>query len=217
MTLKLNGSSSGYTAIDAPATAGSNTLVLPPNNGSANQVLKTDGSGNLTWVDQGSGIFSSYAILEDIKAVNNHGGSNDSSGGWEKRDLTDEIDPSSIVTLSSSQFTLQAGTYLIKWRSPSHNTKEFLSRLYNATDSTSVKVGSSGHSGEATSSTGGDGPDNVDSVGYARVTISGAKAFEIQMATDRTQATTGFGRGANAMGGGGESSIFTQVEIWKES
>ena len=52
MTLKLNGSSSGYTAIDAPATAGSNTLVLPPNNGSANQILQTDGSGNLTWVDK---------------------------------------------------------------------------------------------------------------------------------------------------------------------
>jgi hypothetical protein len=52
MTLKLNGSSSGYTALDAPATAGSNTLVLPANNGSANQVLKTDGSGNLAWVDQ---------------------------------------------------------------------------------------------------------------------------------------------------------------------
>ena len=56
MTLKLNGSSSGYTAIDAPATAGSNTLVLPPNNGSANQILQTDGSGNLTWVDKPSSI-----------------------------------------------------------------------------------------------------------------------------------------------------------------
>ena len=54
MTLKLNGSSSGYTAIDAPAAAGSNTLVLPPNNGSANQILQTDGSGNLTWVDKPS-------------------------------------------------------------------------------------------------------------------------------------------------------------------
>ena len=48
MTLKLNGSSSGYTAIDAPAAAGSNTLVLPTNNGSANQYRKTDGNGNLT-------------------------------------------------------------------------------------------------------------------------------------------------------------------------
>ena len=51
MTLKLNGSSSGYTAIDAPAAAGSNTLVLPTTNGSAGQVLKTDGSGNLSWTD----------------------------------------------------------------------------------------------------------------------------------------------------------------------
>ena len=51
MTLKLNGSSSGYTAIDAPAAAGSNTLVLPTTNGSAGQVLTTDGSGNLTWAN----------------------------------------------------------------------------------------------------------------------------------------------------------------------
>ena len=49
MTLKLNGSSSGYTAIDAPATAGSNTLVLPPNNGNNGDVLTTNGSGTMTW------------------------------------------------------------------------------------------------------------------------------------------------------------------------
>ena len=51
MTLKLNGSSSGYTAIDAPASAGSNTLVLPANNGTAGKVLSTDGNGTLNWVD----------------------------------------------------------------------------------------------------------------------------------------------------------------------
>ena len=53
MTLKLNGSSSGYTAIDAPASAGSNTLVLPTTNGSAGQVLTTDGNGNLSWKTPG--------------------------------------------------------------------------------------------------------------------------------------------------------------------
>ncbi len=53
MTLKLNGSSSGYTAIDAPATAGSNTLTLPTTNGSAGQVLTTDGNGNLSWKSPG--------------------------------------------------------------------------------------------------------------------------------------------------------------------
>ena len=51
MTLKLQGSTSGHTAIEAPASAGSNTLVLPPNNGTAGQILQTDGNGNLTWVD----------------------------------------------------------------------------------------------------------------------------------------------------------------------
>tara|TARA_A100001201_G_scaffold57629_3_gene55594 strand:+ start:178 stop:840 length:663 start_codon:yes stop_codon:yes gene_type:complete len=40
MTLRLNGSSSGFTEINAPAAAGSNTLVLPTSNGSANQYLK---------------------------------------------------------------------------------------------------------------------------------------------------------------------------------
>ena len=53
MTLKLNGSSSGYTAIDAPAAAGSNTFVLPADNGSNGEFLKTNGSGVLDWAAGG--------------------------------------------------------------------------------------------------------------------------------------------------------------------
>ena len=53
MTLKLNGSSSGYTAIDAPAAAGSNTLVLPADNGSNGEFLQTNGSGTLDWAAAG--------------------------------------------------------------------------------------------------------------------------------------------------------------------
>jgi hypothetical protein len=53
MTLRLNGSTSGYTEIDAPAVAGSNTLVLPGGSGSADQVLATNGSGTLSFVDRG--------------------------------------------------------------------------------------------------------------------------------------------------------------------
>ncbi len=51
MTLRLNGSTSGYTEIDAPASAGNNTLVLPTGNGSNGNILGTDGSGNLVWVN----------------------------------------------------------------------------------------------------------------------------------------------------------------------
>ena len=49
MALKLKGSTSGFTAIDAPAVAGDNTLVLPADNGSASQYLQTNGSGVLSW------------------------------------------------------------------------------------------------------------------------------------------------------------------------
>jgi len=64
LTLRLNGSTSGYTEIDAPAAvAGSNTITLPTGAGSANQLLKNgatagslafgtateDASGNLAF------------------------------------------------------------------------------------------------------------------------------------------------------------------------
>ena len=49
MSIRLNGSTSGYTEIDAPAVAGSNTLVLPTGNGSSGQYLQTNGSGTLSW------------------------------------------------------------------------------------------------------------------------------------------------------------------------
>ena len=49
MTLRLNGSTSGYVELEAPATAASNTLTLPNGNGSSGQYLQTNGSGTLSW------------------------------------------------------------------------------------------------------------------------------------------------------------------------
>ena len=49
MALRLNGSTSGYVEIDAPAVAGSNTLTLPDGNGTSGQYLQTNGSGTLSW------------------------------------------------------------------------------------------------------------------------------------------------------------------------
>ena len=53
MTIKLNGSTAGSVALDAPASTTSNADIafkLPVADGSAGQVLTTDGSGNLSWV-----------------------------------------------------------------------------------------------------------------------------------------------------------------------
>jgi len=64
MTLRLNGSTSGYTEIDAPAVAGSNTLVLPTGNGTNGQVLTTNGSGSLSW-----STVTSSKILQVVSAI----------------------------------------------------------------------------------------------------------------------------------------------------
>ena len=51
-------------SLKAPASIASNySLVLPNGTGSAGQVLKTDGSGNLDWVDQTSG-YSGFSITD---------------------------------------------------------------------------------------------------------------------------------------------------------
>ncbi|MBI4340858.1 MAG: hypothetical protein HY598_01085, partial [Candidatus Omnitrophica bacterium] len=52
-TLKLSGSTSGYVGLAPAAAAGSTTYTLPSADGSADYVLKTNGSGTLAWAAPG--------------------------------------------------------------------------------------------------------------------------------------------------------------------
>ncbi|WP_413288832.1 tail fiber domain-containing protein [Bdellovibrio sp. HCB337] len=64
--VNVSGSTSGTIAIRGLAAAGTYTLTLPPDDGTANQVLSTNGSGVLSWVtDAGSNIDS----LSDARTV----------------------------------------------------------------------------------------------------------------------------------------------------
>ena len=62
------GDNGNYTAVRAPATLTSNTtFILPDGDGSADQFLKTNGSGVLAWVDQTGGggtqnLFANIAV-----------------------------------------------------------------------------------------------------------------------------------------------------------
>ena len=60
-TLRLSGASSGYVGLAPAAAAGSTTYTLPSADGSANQVLRTNGSGVLSWVTSGSGTVTSVS------------------------------------------------------------------------------------------------------------------------------------------------------------
>lgn len=70
MTLRLNGSTSGYTEVDAPATAGNNTLVLPTGNGSAQQALVGNGSGVLSFQWNAGSLF--YRLNSTVVGSNSN-------------------------------------------------------------------------------------------------------------------------------------------------
>ena len=65
------------------------------------------------------GKFESFAIVADANNTGNQNGGDFNSGAWRTRILDTEIsDTDSIVSLSSNQFTLQAGNYfIVAWAS----------------------------------------------------------------------------------------------------
>lgn len=148
-----------------------------------------------------------YAIICDEKTTSTHAGGF-TSGAWRTRDLNTEIaDPDGIVSISSNQFTLQAGSYLIEASAPAYAVDGHRVRLYNATDSSVVQVGTSSYAREAS----GDLGFSFSNV-FARVTITAAKAFEIQHRCNTTRSTTGLGVASTL-----DVEIYTTVKIFKEA
>ena len=207
MALRLNGSSSGYVELDVPAAAGSHTLTLPDGGGSSGQYLQTNGSGGLSWQTVTDSGFASYAVIADQKTSGTSGGTF-TSGAWRTRDLNTELfDPDGIVTISSNQFTLQAGTYLIKWGAPAYRVDGHRSALYDITGTAFIEYSMTMYA-DAQYRT-----QNVSS-GSARVTITAANTYEIQHRCDTTSNTAGFGGGQS---GYGDAETYTVVEIYKEA
>ena len=205
-------SGGGSVALKGPASTTGNAAVslkLPVADGSANQLLKTDGSGNLGWATDTGGLFSSYALLEDEKTDTTNGGASTATT-WHHRDLNSEVfDPDNIVSLASNKFTIGPGTFYITWRCPGYRTAGLNSRLYNVSDSSVVKYGTAGLS--YTVSTYAIN----HTFGSARVTISsGTKEYRIDMYAHSAYAN---GLGENSLGGATSNNIFTQVEIFKEA
>ncbi|WP_094607722.1 hypothetical protein SPSIL_009160 [Sporomusa silvacetica DSM 10669] len=132
-----------------------------------------DGSANLS-ITTTSNSSPSYAIITDEKTSGTSGGSGTAST-WNTRDLnTIKVDTDSIVTLSSNQFTLQSGTYLIEAVAPVYAAGNNRTRLQNITDSTTIAYGNNCLTSTGTYANG------ASSTLYAKFTISAAKVFELQ-------------------------------------
>ena len=175
--------------------------------GTSGQVLVSGGAGaNPSW--GAGGLFSSYAFIVDQKTQNTAGGGF-TSGAWRTRDLNTEItDPDGIVSITANEFTLAAGSYLIKWSAPAKYVEENQTRLYDVTGTAAVQVGSSAFNYTNHPTYVCEGPSS----GVARVTPSGSNVYRIEHYGTLTRATDGFGPPADI-----DVEIYTMVEIYKES
>lgn len=146
---------------------------------------------------------NNYVVLKDVKSNGTSGGTF-TSGSYQTRDLNTVEGVTSIVSLSSNQFTLQAGTYNTKIIAPFFRCSTAKARLQNITDGTTVAL--SDPSQNNTSS-----GDPLNNFILTTFTINAAKTFEVQHRCNTTRATNGFGLAASF----GDDEVYTQVLIEK--
>tara|TARA_B100001248_G_C27224013_1_gene381648 strand:- start:30 stop:617 length:588 start_codon:yes stop_codon:yes gene_type:complete len=151
--------------------------------------------------------FTSYAVIGDVKSNDVDGGTF-TSGDWRTRDLNTElIDADGIVSISSNQFTLQAGSYFIEAQAMAYRVNRHMVKLYQTSGTPAdIAFGTSMYANS------GYNGNNV-SVVKARVTISTATTYEIRHRGDTNHSTYGFGLGANF----GNTELYTVVKIFKEA
>jgi hypothetical protein len=132
------------------------------------------------------------------------------SGAWQTRDLTELDDLLNVgwCSLSSNQFTLQAGTYELEWNAPAYYVDQHQSRLYNITDSTVSQTAGGGYLNNSA------GTGDTCSLGFAMVLIASSKTFEIQHKCQTSRAGDGFGSSKNSALTVTEE-IYAQVKIRK--
>ncbi len=161
---------------------------------------------NLTGVN--AGLYSAYALMEEHKS---HGtsASSKSANNWYTKELTRvSFDPQSIIlSLSNNEFTLGAGTYVIKWIHILERCDEGITRLYDITNSTSKKVSLIGFAQDS------GNYSLVYSRGITRLTISGNTTYKYQYFV----ASANQGMKSPSNGNNSEEEIYGQVEVWKET
>ena len=179
--------------------------------GASADAITMDASGNVTFPANatcsgnptGFGKFTSYALLAD-RSTTDRGSYTE--GDWRTREINTEVtDEDGIVTLSSNQFTLQAGKYFIKFGCCCYKVDYHVVRLRNITDSSDAGL-AEGDYNRAT----------VEVISYTRgatrINIASAKTFEVQGRVSTTQNTNGMGFGMPYS----VAADFTSVEIFKE-
>ena len=181
--------------INLPSSGGvfesdGSTEILTESSGAVS-LKNTTIDSNVVFPAGGTGNPISIAIIADQKASGTGGGTYATSDGWKTRELNTEIsDPDSIVTISSNQFTLGAGTYFLNWKAQMYRVDEHVSKLYDITGTADLAFGMSVRSVDAVVA-------SSFSEGSFIHTISTSNTYEIRQKATGPENTYGMGWGAS--------------------
>jgi len=197
---------SNYVALKAANSIASNvTFTLPSADGTANQVLQTNGSGVLSFGTISGSVFGTALLhVRDEKSSGTYGGFG-TAGSFVKRDLnttlTNEITGASI---SSSVITLPSGTYYIHASAPTYSIGRHKLKLRNTTDGSDTIIGTSEYSNTSQAMM-------THSFVIGRFTIAAQKNFELQHRIQSSGGVADFGS-ENTFS---VVEVYTDVQIWK--
>ena len=156
----------------------------------------------------GFGLFTAYAILREEQTSGTNGqtaSGSPAANTWYERVINTEIDPSSIVTVSSNQFTLAAGNYLIEWWGVAEYCYWHQTRLYDVTGSAAVTNGYGSVENDGTSGY------TRHSVGHVRVSPTSSNVYSVEHL--KTRASGGsFGLQASI-----GTEVYFECIIYKEA
>lgn len=128
---------------------------------------------------------------------------------WNQRLLNTLVrNNASLASLSSSQFTLPAGTYHMTWSAPCYRCDRHKTRVQNITDSTTVAVGTAEYSPSTLADIA-----QTRSVGSCVVTIAASKTFQLQHWVGTNAGGLG---GLGAATSNGSNEIYSRIEITKQ-
>jgi hypothetical protein len=143
------------------------------------------------------------AELYDSKATETHGGAS-SAATWQTRTLNTEVDPDSIVTLSSNQFTPIAGDYMIWAMAPAYKVNAHRLRLYNVTGASVTHTAGNSYSDSSDAFV-------TNASLFWIFTANGTDAYRIDHYTESAVSSWGLGRWV----GDGAAEVYTQVVLMK--
>tara|TARA_R100001463_G_scaffold10806_2_gene31025 strand:+ start:7013 stop:7732 length:720 start_codon:yes stop_codon:yes gene_type:complete len=198
------------------STGGTARIGIASGNTTVTGNLTTTGSisaGSFTGL---SGLYNAWAQLVHTSASSYQVASED----WTNRPLTNEQDPSNIVTLdgTTGRFSLGAGSYRISWAESFFDTADVVDRLTTYADGTYTNVDDLFSIGMAQFANPTD-PTGVLIVGATRVTHTGTKTYALRHHVDDNAVNTSGGRnnGLSKDASDNNVNVFAKIEIFREA